>query len=112
MRSAAYRRRCASGVVLVVALAALAIMMVLLLALFSGASLQTLGAQDDATAARERAAGRLRRRPHHRADPAGLVAARPGVDFAARPGAHLRGDRRAYAPPRATSSTPRRAWRA
>jgi hypothetical protein len=43
-----------SGMVLVMALAALAVMMILLLALFQGASHQTRGAQDDASLAREK----------------------------------------------------------
>ena len=46
--------RSTSGMVLVMALAALAVMMILLLALFQGASHQMRGAQGDASLAREK----------------------------------------------------------
>src|SRR5476651_2695780 len=46
--------RCASGMVLVMTLAALAVMLILLVALFMGASHQIRGAQGDASLAREK----------------------------------------------------------
>src|SRR5476651_1598229 len=46
--------RCASGMVLVMTLAALAVIMILLVALFAGASHQIHGAQGDASLAREK----------------------------------------------------------
>jgi uncharacterized protein (TIGR02600 family) len=54
MKYSAPLRRRLSGVVLLVALAALAIMMVLLLALFEGVSMQSRGALDGAIVAREK----------------------------------------------------------
>src|SRR5258708_4734187 len=47
-------RRTASGMALVMVLAALAVMTLLLVALFQGASHQTLGAESDAALAREK----------------------------------------------------------
>ena len=94
--------------VLIMTLAALAVMMILLLALFVGASHQMRGAQGDASLAREKLLADSAVGAGHRPNSAGLLANRAGLDFPARPAPDLRRDGRRARPPPATNSTRRR----